>query len=209
MCFDVGANIGERTDIFLQLGARVIAIEPQPDCALYLKWKYRYDKRVTVVSAAVSAEEGESDFFVANANALSTLSREWVRRAPDGAYRQYSWDKTIRVPTITLDRLISRFGRPQFCKIDVEGAELLVCRGLSTPVSYLSLEIMPETITLLEECMKHLSFLGAVQFNFGPYEQQRFLLEHWLDREAMSAWLKKTPIQTLWGDIYARFEPAF
>lgn len=31
--FDVGANIGGKTDIFRRKGARVLCIEPQPDCA--------------------------------------------------------------------------------------------------------------------------------------------------------------------------------
>ena len=29
LCIDVGANIGDKTDLFLRLGASVIAIEPQ------------------------------------------------------------------------------------------------------------------------------------------------------------------------------------
>jgi hypothetical protein len=29
LCFDIGANIGTRTEAFLELGAKVVAVEPQ------------------------------------------------------------------------------------------------------------------------------------------------------------------------------------
>ena len=32
LCFDVGANKGARAEIFLRLGARVVAVEPLPKC---------------------------------------------------------------------------------------------------------------------------------------------------------------------------------
>jgi hypothetical protein len=30
LCFDIGANVGHKTEMFLSLGARVISVEPQP-----------------------------------------------------------------------------------------------------------------------------------------------------------------------------------
>lgn len=37
LVFDVGANVGNRTKIFLRLGARVVAFEPQASCARVLQ----------------------------------------------------------------------------------------------------------------------------------------------------------------------------
>ena len=37
--FDIGANIGNRTQIFSELGARVVAVEPQSKCVTILKKK--------------------------------------------------------------------------------------------------------------------------------------------------------------------------
>src|SRR5262245_55918355 len=37
LCFDVGANIGNRVKIFLAIGARVVAVEPQRECARVLE----------------------------------------------------------------------------------------------------------------------------------------------------------------------------
>ena len=36
LCFDVGANVGNRTEAFLKLGARIVAVEPQPECIAVL-----------------------------------------------------------------------------------------------------------------------------------------------------------------------------
>ena len=51
LCFDIGANIGNRTEIFLTLGARVIAVEPQKECAKMLR--LRFGNAITVIQAAV------------------------------------------------------------------------------------------------------------------------------------------------------------
>src|SRR3989304_4794090 len=51
LCFDVGAHVGDRTRALRRLGARVVAIEPQPACLDFLKWMCRNDKAVTVVAA--------------------------------------------------------------------------------------------------------------------------------------------------------------
>ncbi|EHS51533.1 methyltransferase FkbM family, partial [Rhizobium sp. PDO1-076] len=59
---------------------------------------------------------------------VSTVSSrfiEGVNRLP--AFRNVKWDDEIRVPMTTIDR----YGRPAFCKIDVEGAESDILRGLS------------------------------------------------------------------------------
>ena len=45
LCFDVGANIGSKTKIFLELGARVVCIEPQPNCVDVLKETYQNDSK--------------------------------------------------------------------------------------------------------------------------------------------------------------------
>jgi hypothetical protein len=46
LVFDVGSNHGDFSDAFLHLGARVVAVEPHPECAREL--------RLTLVEAAAS-----------------------------------------------------------------------------------------------------------------------------------------------------------
>src|SRR5271169_2063381 len=55
VCFDIGAHLGDRTGYFLSLGARVVAVEPQPLLMAVLRRLYGRHPRVTLVEAAVGA----------------------------------------------------------------------------------------------------------------------------------------------------------
>ncbi|NBD17585.1 MAG: FkbM family methyltransferase [Cyanobacteria bacterium] len=48
--------------------------------------------------------------------------------------------KKISVDITTLDLLISQYGHPKFCKIDVEGFELSVLKGLTSSINVLCFE---------------------------------------------------------------------
>jgi len=65
LVFDVGANHGRKTDVFLRLGARVIAIEPDEVNQQILEQKfhlYRFVRKpVTIVGKAVSDKNFERD----------------------------------------------------------------------------------------------------------------------------------------------------
>ena len=50
--FDVGANSGNRIQAFLECGANVVAIEPQPDCVAHLRAIYCNNKSLIVIEAA-------------------------------------------------------------------------------------------------------------------------------------------------------------
>lgn len=89
LCFDVGANIGNRTEIFLKLGAKVVTIEPQKACMKRLQRKFRRSDKVSLVQKAVSEQEGEHQMMVANTHTLSSLSPIWVKCV--SAYRKAPW----------------------------------------------------------------------------------------------------------------------
>ena len=42
--FDVGANVGSRSKLFLSIGAKVVAFEPQPELCEHLKQHLRFHK---------------------------------------------------------------------------------------------------------------------------------------------------------------------
>src|SRR5258707_6790810 len=54
-CFDVGANIGNRVKILLRLGARVVAVEPQRECARVLKAVFGRNPNFVLVEKALGA----------------------------------------------------------------------------------------------------------------------------------------------------------
>ena len=63
LAFDIGAHMGNRTLAWRRLGARVVAVEPQPDCLRVLRWLLARDAAVTVLPLAVGQAEGEAQLL--------------------------------------------------------------------------------------------------------------------------------------------------
>ena len=59
LAFDIGAHVGNRVRVFRRIGARVIAIEPQPDFVRVLRLLYGRDHAVMIEASGVAAESGE------------------------------------------------------------------------------------------------------------------------------------------------------
>ncbi|MCE5250799.1 FkbM family methyltransferase [bacterium] len=206
ICFDIGANIGNRSEVFLELGARVVAVEPQGACVEKLKRKFGNNPRITIVPAAVGEVEGEAELLVSNASTISSLSREWIDRVKEsGRFSSYSWDRTEKVPITTFNRLIEKHGTPAFTKIDVEGYESSVMKGLSGPAGIISFEFTPEFITSALDSIDHLDSLGAVEFNYSTGETMCLAQSQWINAREMQSLLLSLPDKTIFGDVYARF----
>lgn len=203
LCFDVGANVGERTAAFLDLQARVVAIEPQSGCLKQLHTRFAGEERVTIVGSAVGEQEGHLDLHVCEgASTISTMSTKWTT---DGRFaRDYQWTQTERVEVTTLTRLIERFGKPRFCKIDVEGFEPSVIRGLTTPVPLLCFEFTREFMDDAKACAAHLESLAPIWTNVSIGESMELLSRQWVAPETLYSLLDSLEDPLLWGDIYVR-----
>jgi FkbM family methyltransferase len=131
LCFDIGANRGEATGVALSSGyEKVIALEPAPAIYGRLLGNYGHDERVVCIDLAVSDSDGEVvTFYEAEEDGLSTLNIDWLT-ADDARYRGKPFHE-VKAETITMDTLVSRFGMPDLVKIDVEGAEDWVLRGMT------------------------------------------------------------------------------
>lgn len=82
LAFDVGAPAGNRVAAFRSLGARVVAIEPQPDFVRLPERGLGHDPQVTVLAQALGRAPGEARLPVsARTPTASTLSADFVRRA--------------------------------------------------------------------------------------------------------------------------------
>ena len=203
LCFDVGANIGNRVKIFLKLRANVIAIEPQNDCVNILRTGYGNNKQLTIVQKALGESAGAAEIMISNSNSISSLSPEWVESVrKSGRFSEYSWDMKQTVPVTTLDSLIKHYGLPSFIKIDVEGFEYQVIKGLSQPVKSLSLEFTPEFIESTFKCIDHLQRLGDIQLNYSMGETMRLVLAEWVTPQEMINIL--SDLRDV-GDLYVRF----
>jgi FkbM family methyltransferase len=215
LCFDIGANIGNRTGAFLKLGAAVVAVEPQDICMRKLINKYGNNNKVFLVHKAVGAKEGEGNLILSNSHTVSSMSKEWIDCIKDSdmfftSTSAFQWNKTVSVPVTTLDKLIEKYGNPAVCKIDVEGFEYQVIKGLSKPIEMISFEFTPtpEFINLAIKSIKHLSAIGNgnVQFNYSFGESMTLALLKWADAEKICNILLSISCKTAFsGDIYARF----
>jgi FkbM family methyltransferase len=201
LCFDVGANAGSRSDLFLTLGARVVCVEPQPTCVQHLRAKYRENSQAVVVAKGAASQPGRMSLSICeDASTLATFAEKWKT----GRFSDHQWDSSVDVEVTTLDQLIHEFGLPQFCKVDVEGFEYEVLRGLSSAVPALSFEFTREFLGDAKRCLDILVGLGMSQFNYTLGEQPQFVLAEWCDGETLLGHLRTSHDQLMWGDIYAR-----
>ena len=183
LVFDVGANYGEKAQLFLDLGAQVVAIEPLQECATELRARCGKAPGLTLVESALGPEPGEGTFYVRPSRSASGFVRDW-------GYQDV--ESEISVPIDTLDNLIARFGVPDFLKIDVEGFELEVLKGLSQPVRQVSFEfhlidaqgkLDAKEHEKVLACIEHLSAFGELQFNLTPAEHVTFAFDPWLSKD--------------------------
>jgi FkbM family methyltransferase len=206
LVFDIGAHVGDRTAVFQRLGARVVAVEPQPALVTTLKLLYGRDPAVTIEAAALGRSPGTVALKLNPDNpTVSTASAAFIAAA-DGApgWHGQTWIKSIDVPMTTFDELIARHGIPAFAKIDVEGFEAEALLGLSRPLAALAFEFTTIQREVAQACLTRCQTLGSFRYNAALGESQEFVHATWLSADAIGGWLAALPVEANSGDIYAR-----
>ena len=203
LVFDIGAHVGDRVAAFRRLGAKVVAVEPQPALASTLTMLYGHSSNVVIERAAVGGKAGDVRLMVNTDNpTISTASNAFIHAAQDApGWQGQHWDKSIRVPMTTLDALIGEHGVPAFIKIDVEGFEEEVLMGLTQPTAALSFEFTTIQRDIARACVSRCVALGLTQFNAAIGESQE--LGGWRSAEDIGRWLDDLPHEANSGDIYA------
>lgn len=208
LVFDVGANFGNRVSPLLAVGARVVAVEPQDFCAKYLQKKF--GSSIELVREGLSEKEEVREFFVSNAHTVSSFNQEWIDKMKEGRFKDSGaeWKKAGEIRMTTLDNLITKYGEPAFIKIDVEGFELEVLKGLSRPVKMLSIEYaVPDHLELVNNCMDRIREIYGenIECNYSTGESARWKLDGWLGYDEMREHIASEKfIKTSFGDIYVR-----
>lgn len=203
LCFDIGANFGNRTETFLGLGANVICVEPIEESLLRLKKKFNKNKNVRILPIAISNKVEEKEIHVSNFLEVCTMSNRFMEEYK-GQKHNIHWHDTRIINTSTLDALIEEYGTPTFCKIDVEGFEKEVLEGLSQIIPFMSFEYNEKLKDLALECLQILSKFNSLTYRFSPDESMEFTSKEWMEVKEFYTYIQLLPSEILTGDIYVK-----
>ena len=105
---------------------------------------------------------------------------------------------------VTLDELITRCGVPAYIKIDVEGFEAEVLRGLSRRIPLVSFECnLPGFKQESIDCVRVLTALDpSARFNYIADDPPAFLAPDWVSGEEMIGVLEETRLECL--EVFCR-----
>ena len=198
LCFDIGCNVGHLSEALLDVGARIIGVDPQADCIREARARVGRNKGIEFVCTAVGESEGTAQLFVAESSIVSSLKAEW--------YEEHT--STINVPVTTLDSLIEQFGIPHYVKIDVEGFEIEVLKGLSQKINCVSFEYHTghklESIENTIDCLNRIRMLqdGSV-VNVNLNNQPVYCFPIWMELDSFIDVFKNElwPQPQSFGDI--------
>jgi FkbM family methyltransferase len=205
LVFDVGANVGNRSKVFLRMGARVVAFEPQAACADLLQRVLAKNPSFHLVRKALGDKPGLAEMQISDSHVLSTLSSRWIAAtSASGRFKDKSWDACQQVQVTTLDHAVAEYGVPAFTKIDVEGYETEVLSGLHAPLPCGSIEFATEDLDGMAQCLSKLNRMQTCHFQFSAAETMDFAWPRWLrlDEALTTLGGLAGSDPRAWGDVY-------
>jgi FkbM family methyltransferase len=178
LVIEVGGHVGYVSLYLAQLvgeTGRLIVFEPGPNNLPYIRRNVSGQPRITLVEAAMSDTVGTERFYL---ESLSGLNNSLV---PDfdmfeanlkssGINRVDQSVVTVRCTTGDSYIREHQLAPPAFVKIDVEGAELLVLRGLEHTLTSPNISLMVEVTKSHEEVFRLLRAVGFRLFTSGRRE---------------------------------------
>jgi FkbM family methyltransferase len=204
LVFDVGANVGMYSEIFTELGARVVAVEPNPLCCNKLALLARR-RPVTIEKCAAGNAPGKTILHVCDDPGLSTVTEHWfevARKSP--LHSGAKWVRDLEVEVVTPDQLARKYGLPSFVKIDAEGFDDRVLLGMSFRPPALSFEYNRDIPQVALRCLETPTLAKGYEFNFARGLEMRLFGSSWMQAEEICGQLSSLVGNEEYGDVLAR-----
>lgn len=127
LIFDVGCNNGDDSLFFLNNGFDVLGVECSPYLVKNLLKRFENNNRFMLVDRCISdVDDSFTNFYLSNNNQWNSCNKDIAERL--------SGSVEIRVKTVTLQKLFDFYGVPKYCKIDIEGNDIVALNSeLPTP----------------------------------------------------------------------------
>lgn len=213
LAFDVGGNHGQSINVLLTKGYdKIVSFEANPILAQALQERYSEDPRVVIYNNIVCEHSNGKEFYISTtADGISTTKKEWIFESRFRNTQQWLKDiegEPLIIPSVTLDQQIEIHGVPDFIKIDVEGGELEVFKGLHSFVPKIAFEWTEELWDKhTAPCVELLKDLGYSRF---AYQEADDMMQEPEDKE-YSSW-EDSKIHSIidkeryekWGLIWAK-----
>ena len=197
-------NVGEKSSIFSKLADKVLAFEPSSSIFNILKHRYK-NSNVEVFNCALGSDNTTLDFYEIEENEwYSSLSKKHIETTvTERNITKSELIKNNKVVVEKIENYIKKYGIPIYIKIDVEGYEYEVIRGLETAVPLISLEAnLPEFCQESINCINYLSNISSDKYMFNFTTDTFFLQEHFMKRNDAIKFLESTQLRYL--EIYAK-----
>ena len=198
--FDIGCCIGRWIEANYSPDIMFVGIEPHKLQFKNCTEKFENKLNVKILNYLVADKFGVYDLYPYDE--ISTASKEWMTKS---RHRNVTWSAPYLVPSITLDYLIEMDGIPDYIKIDAEGFEYEVLKGLTQKVGMIAFEFVEEIPGAVWNCMKYLYDLGYVKFAWTKGDQYDYKPEKWTtykDQVDEFKHLFRRGRQGYWGMIY-------
>ena len=212
LIFDIGANDGYKSEAFLKLADKVVCCEPDKLNYKILRVRFRRrKKKISIENKALSNIRGYVEFYIHYpGSAFNTLSPKWKNLLETDNKKKWnekiSFTDIVKTETTTLDILINKYGLPGFIKIDVEGSEPLVLKGLTRRVACLSFEtLLPDYIAEMRDCLSTINNLDqSALYNIA--RDEKLLLTHFISKKELEEWAKSYQEDTYTFEIIVKMQ---
>lgn len=203
LLFDIGANIGRWAIANCTGDNKVVSVEASPNTFKKLSTNTLGRNIVCLNYAVTSSSEPSVDFFDCIANTISTLDEKWLNDTSSRFFNQYSYKK-IKVNTITIDKLIADYGVPDILKVDVEGAENIVIKSLTSVAKTICFEWAAEWYDKTVDAIEHLERLGYSKYHIQNSDEYTYIPPNYeLTKTELVKILQTKENKLDWGMIWS------